>query len=96
MGNKSSGGQGNEINQNNEEEKFVKSEIDQNCVVVFSKSFCPYCKATKNTFQNMGIDFKVIELDSRSDGNAIQDVLHKITGARTVSLKYQNSLVMCT
>ena len=82
MGNSSSG----EVDTNSEEAKFIKSEIDHNCVVIFSKSHCPHCRATKNTFQKMGVDFKVIELDKRSDGDALQDILNNMTGARTVRL----------
>ena len=86
MGNSSSGG---DVDMTSEEAKFVKSEIEHNCVVVFSKTSCPYCRATKNTFQKMGVDFKVIELDRRPDGSAIQDVLSQMTGARTVSIVCQ-------
>ena len=81
MGNSSSG-----VDVNSEEAKFVQSEIENNCVVIFSKSHCPHCRVCKNTFQKLGVDYKVIELDYRSDGNAIQDILHQMTGARTVSI----------
>ena len=83
MGNSSSG---SSVNANSQEAMFVQSEINSNCVVIFSKSYCSYCKACKNTFKKLGVDYKVIELDYRSDGSAIQDVLHKLTGASTVSI----------
>eukprot|EP00538_Stauroneis_constricta_P001416 CAMPEP_0119567510 /NCGR_PEP_ID=MMETSP1352-20130426/36108_1 /TAXON_ID=265584 /ORGANISM="Stauroneis constricta, Strain CCMP1120" /LENGTH=106 /DNA_ID=CAMNT_0007616777 /DNA_START=20 /DNA_END=337 /DNA_ORIENTATION=+ len=42
---------------------FAKSAIDTNDVVVFSKSFCPFCKSTKELLAGMGIDAKVYELN---------------------------------
>ena len=82
MGNSSSG----EVDMNSEEGKFIQSEIDHNCVVIFSKTHCPHCRAAKSTFQKIGVDFKTIELDKRSDCDALQDILNNMTGARTVSL----------
>lgn len=32
-------------------------------VVVFSKSYCPYCKSTKNLLRSLDVDFKLVELD---------------------------------
>ncbi|MCJ1365102.1 hypothetical protein MMC16_004222 [Acarospora aff. strigata] len=37
--------------------------IDDNAVAVFSKSYCPYCKATKATLSSLGAKPYVIELD---------------------------------
>lgn len=37
--------------------------IDSNAVAVFSKSYCPYCKATKSLLSEMGANFYAIELD---------------------------------
>ena len=31
--------------------------------VVFSKSYCPYCKATKSTLSDLGAEFTTYELD---------------------------------
>lgn len=53
-------------------------------VVVFSKSYCPYCKFTKNTLNGMKIDAKVIELDQVDGGDDIQRALMAISGQRTV------------
>lgn len=32
-------------------------------LVVFSKSWCPYCKATKSLLSSLDVDFKTVELD---------------------------------
>lgn len=37
--------------------------IDDNAVAVFSKSYCPYCKATKSLLSEMGAKYYAIELD---------------------------------
>ncbi|KAF6807109.1 glutaredoxin [Colletotrichum sojae] len=66
----------------------VQSIIDENAVVVFSKSYCPYCRATKSTLDELNADYKVIELDQVPDGAEIQDVLESISGQRTVPNSY--------
>jgi glutaredoxin 3 len=53
-------------------------------VVVFSKTYCPYCTATKSLFKDLEINAKVIELDVVSDGDRIQSALLDLTGQRTV------------
>jgi glutaredoxin 3 len=70
---------------------MIQSEIDSSKVVVFSKSYCPYCLATKKLFKDLGVkDVKVIELDKRGDGDAIQSELLKMTGQRTVPNTFIN------
>lgn len=61
--------------------------------MVFSKSYCPYCKITKlllDSYQN-NIDYSVaiIELDEQqqkniNDGQIIQNALQDLTGQSTV------------
>jgi len=67
-------------------EGLIKSEIESNDVVVFSKSRCPFCAMTKALFTDLvGADnFRVIELDQRPDGGDIQKQLLAMTGQRTV------------
>lgn len=68
--------------------------------VVFSKTWCPYCKATKQTLNELKAQYEVVELDNRSmfsphfiqyriltiadDGDELQDALLEITGQRSV------------
>jgi len=63
---------------------FVKAEIAGNDVVVFSKSYCPFCKKTKNLFLDLNIDAKVYELNDMDNGSEIQDELLSMTGQNTV------------
>jgi glutaredoxin 3 len=65
-------------------EDFAKQEISKNKVVVFSKSYCPYCSATKALFEDLRVDAAIYELNELDNGQAIQDALLKMTGQRTV------------
>lgn len=41
----------------------AKQLIDDNAVVVFSKSYCPYCRSTKRLLDSLGAKYLAIELD---------------------------------
>ncbi|CAI7589105.1 unnamed protein product [Penicillium pancosmium] len=58
--------------------------IDENAVVVFSKSYCPYCTSSKSLLSSFDANFTLVELDQIDDGSAIQDALQEISGQRTV------------
>lgn len=62
----------------------VDKLIEDNNVVVFSKSYCPYCTKSKQLLNGMGATFAAIELDQRGDGSTMQGVLQQKTGQRTV------------
>ncbi|KAF2745255.1 glutaredoxin [Sporormia fimetaria CBS 119925] len=62
----------------------VQSIIDENPVAVFSKSYCPYCRAAKQLLSENGAKFYAIELDQVDDGSAIQETLKDMTGQGTV------------
>ncbi|KAF2001823.1 glutaredoxin, partial [Amniculicola lignicola CBS 123094] len=62
----------------------VQAIIDENPVAVFSKSYCPYCRATKQLLTASGAKFYAIELDQVDDGSAIQSTLASLTGQSTV------------
>ncbi|PHH64307.1 hypothetical protein CDD81_4791 [Ophiocordyceps australis] len=62
----------------------VQHFIDDNAVMVFSKSYCPYCEKTKKTLSELGAEYTTVELDKEDDGSELQDALEKITGQRTV------------
>ncbi|KAJ3758773.1 glutaredoxin [Lentinula raphanica] len=67
-------------------EQLVDSSIDENTITIFSKSWCPYCKASKGLFQREFPDVptKIFELDQMEEGAEIQAYLAKKTGQRTV------------
>ena len=53
-------------------------------VLVFSKTWCPYCDEVKNIFRSVEVQFETYELDKLPDGDSIQAALLEITGQRTV------------
>ena len=55
-----------------------------NGVVIFSKSYCPYCMRAKSDLASTGVSPVVVELDQRTDGGEIQRALLQMTGQRTV------------
>mmetsp|Transcript_32781 Transcript_32781/g.48099 ORF Transcript_32781/g.48099 Transcript_32781/m.48099 type:complete len:133 (-) Transcript_32781:189-587(-) len=69
-------------------ETFVSQSIQENSVIVFSKSYCPYCKRTKSLLSQHATDtdVKFVELDlqNENDGALIQSQLLSVTGQRTV------------
>ncbi|TVY48895.1 Glutaredoxin [Lachnellula occidentalis] len=64
--------------------------IDENAVAVFSKSYCPYCKATKSLLSELGAKYYAIELDQVEDGSDIQAALKEINGQTSVPNVYIN------
>ncbi|KAM4641570.1 glutaredoxin 2 [Discoglossus pictus] len=70
--------------------KVVEETVTQNCVVIFSKTTCPYCSMAKEAFNEINVKFKTIELDQEENGSQLQAALHQITGARTVPRVFVN------
>ncbi|ORY45865.1 glutaredoxin-1 [Rhizoclosmatium globosum] len=64
--------------------KFVDAHIAENKVIVFSKSWCPYCSKAKSLLKNENISYTAVELDSLDNGDEIQAYLAQLTGQRTV------------
>ncbi|KAJ7148742.1 glutaredoxin, partial [Mycena crocata] len=60
--------------------------INENKIMIFSKSTCPYCRRAKALFAAQFPDEtpKVIELNEHEDGADIQNYLATKTGQRTV------------
>merc|ERR1712154_119756 len=69
---------------------FVNSQIQSNSVLMFSKSYCPYCTKAKSALNSIPATFKSIELDTRQDMDEIQDYLQQLTGARSVPRVFVN------
>ncbi|KAJ4902672.1 glutaredoxin-like [Raphanus sativus] len=64
--------------------KKAKEIVSSNAVVVFSKSYCPYCVKVKDLLKKLGAKFIAVELDKESDGTQVQSALAEWTGQRTV------------
>ncbi|THU61471.1 hypothetical protein C4D60_Mb07t23620 [Musa balbisiana] len=63
---------------------FVKKTVSSHDIVIFSKSYCPYCRKAKAVFKELKKEPYVVELDQREDGSEIQDALSEMVGRRTV------------
>ncbi|CEG67705.1 Putative Glutaredoxin [Rhizopus microsporus] len=63
---------------------IVEEIIKTNKIVVFSKTYCPYCRRAKEVLKQHGVQFFVMELDVEELGSAIQQYLQEKTGQRTV------------
>ena len=70
----------------------IKLKVSENKVVVYSKTYCPFCKKAKSALGETGLkDYVLFELDTMDDGDAYQDALKEITGARSVSVVTLNA-----
>ncbi|KAM8822289.1 glutaredoxin 2 isoform 2-T2 [Synchiropus picturatus] len=70
--------------------QYVEDLVSQHCVVIFSKTTCPYCRMAKRVFDELGAAYRVVELDQHSEGQRLQDALAHMTGARTVPRVFVN------
>ncbi|KAK3224242.1 hypothetical protein Dsin_011267 [Dipteronia sinensis] len=69
---------------------FVQNSIFSNKIVMFSKSYCPYCLRAKHIFAELHEKPFVVELDLRDDGAQIMYVLLDLVGRRTVPQIFVN------
>ncbi|XP_075038759.1 glutaredoxin 2 [Mixophyes fleayi] len=70
--------------------KIVEETVSRNCVVIFSKTTCPYCKMAKEAFNTINVSYKAIELDQVENGSQLQEALHEVTGGTTVPKVFVN------
>ena len=63
---------------------FVTKALGSAPVVIFTKSYCPFCKSVKSVLDNAKISYKDYEIENNPQMDAIQDYLRDITGARSV------------
>ncbi|VUZ53189.1 unnamed protein product [Hymenolepis diminuta] len=62
----------------------LKNTINNAAVLVFSKSYCPFCKKVKERFKNLKIPYGYLDLDLKKNGAEYQAMLKDITGRTTV------------
>ncbi|KAI0031244.1 glutaredoxin [Vararia minispora EC-137] len=64
----------------------VDSAIANNKVIIFSKSWCPYCRRAKSIMNEnyKETPIEIIELDEDPEGAQIQSYLTELTGQSTV------------
>lgn len=84
--------------------EIVNAKIAGKKVMMFSKSYCPFCSKAKQAFQQLiadGVlspdDYEVMEIENHPNCDEIQIYLGTLTGARSVStmfMSYVSSLRM--
>eukprot|EP00271_Cylindrocystis_brebissonii_P010242 TRINITY_DN26380_c0_g1_i1.p1 TRINITY_DN26380_c0_g1~~TRINITY_DN26380_c0_g1_i1.p1 ORF type:complete len:114 (+),score=20.19 TRINITY_DN26380_c0_g1_i1:276-617(+) len=62
----------------------AQSIVRDNSLVVFSKTYCPYCVKVKKLLRDLGTNPTVLELDVEADGPQLQSAVAGWTGQRTV------------
>lgn len=62
----------------------INATISSNDVVMYSKTYCPYCKMAKSALDSLDIKYELIEIENLSDMDQTQDILKEMTGARSV------------
>jgi len=80
----STAAQNTEFNKTYTPEEIVNDLVENNEVVVFSKSYCGYCRRAKELLDVEGIEYTTFELNKREDGGEIHQYLKERTGHRTV------------
>jgi glutaredoxin 3 len=65
------------------DEKILGDFITAHKVVVFSATYCPWCKRAKDLLNARGVKYVVVELDHPSNG-VIKPVLAEMTGRKTI------------
>jgi glutaredoxin 3 len=68
----------------------INQLVNQDKVVIFSKTSCPYCFDAKEVFDKIGQKYTVVELNNHPQGPQVQDALKEMTGARTVPRVFVN------
>uniref|UniRef100_A0A4W3K4Z3 Glutaredoxin-2, mitochondrial n=1 Tax=Callorhinchus milii TaxID=7868 RepID=A0A4W3K4Z3_CALMI len=66
--------------------------VKRNCIVIFSKTSCPFCVKAKDVFEAMKVSYRVVEIDEREDGCFLQHTLGILTGSRTVPRVFVNGV----
>lgn len=67
---------------------LIRQSIAENPVMIFSKSYCPYCLRVKDLFDDMHVKYKALEIDEHNLGDEIQQSLKSLSGQSTVPNVY--------
>ena len=70
----------------------VKDLIAQNKVMMFSKSYCPFCVRAQQLLGKSGVSFKCVEMDQIPNGDQMHEAVKAHSGQRTVPLTYVNGV----
>jgi len=65
-------------------EAKIESLNAEHGVVIYSKSWCPFCSQAKQIFEGLNCKYFALELDEIEEGADVQAALQGVTGIRTV------------
>jgi len=78
--------------------KMIEAKIGSKKVMVFAKSYCPFCKKAKNVLEECikngelrREDYEAIDIEDDPDMEAIQEELKRMTGVSTVCIVIKKS-----
>lgn len=69
---------------------LVKQKNAENPVIVYSKTWCPYCAQVKQLFSQLEVPAKIVELDQVVEGDDVQAALFEVSASRTVPQVFIN------
>ncbi|EDQ88362.1 uncharacterized protein MONBRDRAFT_32901 [Monosiga brevicollis MX1] len=92
MGQYLSAGSSDNTTNNMSANAIVQSAITNNDLMVFSKSYCPFCTQAKRELSQAGLEYNVIELDQgavsydgqEAEGSDVQGIIKSQYKHRTV------------
>lgn len=64
----------------------VRSQINSNPVMMYTKSTCPYCNRAKSLLEKMKVAFTFVQLDK--EGANIASAVRSVSGMETVPVTY--------
>lgn len=76
--------------------ELIEGKVKAKKVMMFSKSYCPYCTMAKKALEHYigkelkEEDYEVLEMENRDDCGELQAELKKITGASSVPRVFIN------
>ena len=62
----------------------IKAEIAANKVMMYSKSWCPFCVKAEQLLKSKGKPFGIVQMDKVSNGEEIHTAVKALSGHRTV------------
>jgi len=63
---------------------MIQEKNAENSVIVYSRSWCPFCADVRQLFQSYKVNAKFVDLDDIVEGDDIQNALLNMTGFGTV------------
>ena len=63
---------------------LVNTKIEENTVIVWSKSYCPFCVKAKKALDALEVPYEAIEIDRINEERLIQEALQDLSNQRTV------------